>query len=246
MTTGARARRHRGTHRRVGTTAESPGSPRAASPAARRQWRRHPPRARERPPDRPPAGPPGVGAVRRDALGRRPGTPSPWWIGLILRGALPAAIAVTSGWLIRAVTDGDRADPAARHDGRRVRRQPGRRPAARGARLRPRQPHRHVAQRPPDGGDARPPGRRPPRARRPRRRPVDGPRLRPRHHRTADVVQHELHRRWPRRPRHRRRLGDRARLLRLVAGDRPRAGVVVDALAPARERDLVRPPHART
>jgi ATP-binding cassette subfamily B protein len=29
-----------------------------------------------------------------------------WWIGIAVRGALPAAIAVTSGWLIRAVTDG--------------------------------------------------------------------------------------------------------------------------------------------
>jgi ABC-type multidrug transport system fused ATPase/permease subunit len=29
-----------------------------------------------------------------------------WWIGLVVRGALPAAIAVTSGWLIAAVTDG--------------------------------------------------------------------------------------------------------------------------------------------
>ena len=28
-----------------------------------------------------------------------------WWVGLVLRGALPAAIAVTSGWLIAAVTD---------------------------------------------------------------------------------------------------------------------------------------------
>jgi ATP-binding cassette subfamily B protein len=30
-----------------------------------------------------------------------------WWVGLVVRGTLPAAIAVTSGWLIRAVTDGD-------------------------------------------------------------------------------------------------------------------------------------------
>jgi ATP-binding cassette, subfamily B, bacterial len=29
-----------------------------------------------------------------------------WWIGIALRGALPAAIAVASGWLISAVTDG--------------------------------------------------------------------------------------------------------------------------------------------
>jgi ABC-type multidrug transport system fused ATPase/permease subunit len=30
-----------------------------------------------------------------------------WWLGLVVRGVLPAAIAVTSGWLIAAVTDGD-------------------------------------------------------------------------------------------------------------------------------------------
>ena len=35
-----------------------------------------------------------------------PGHAVAWWIGVTLRGALPAAIAVTSGWLIRAVTDG--------------------------------------------------------------------------------------------------------------------------------------------
>ncbi len=29
-----------------------------------------------------------------------------WWIGIALRGALPASIAVASGWLIRAVTNG--------------------------------------------------------------------------------------------------------------------------------------------
>jgi ABC-type multidrug transport system fused ATPase/permease subunit len=29
-----------------------------------------------------------------------------WWIGLVLRGALPAGIAVASGWLIAAITDG--------------------------------------------------------------------------------------------------------------------------------------------
>ena len=41
-------------------------------------------------------------ALRRAA----PGHAVLWWIGLIIRGALPAAIAVTSGWLIAAVTDG--------------------------------------------------------------------------------------------------------------------------------------------
>jgi ABC-type multidrug transport system fused ATPase/permease subunit len=35
-----------------------------------------------------------------------PGHAVAWWLGLVLRGALPAAIAVTSGWLIAAVTDG--------------------------------------------------------------------------------------------------------------------------------------------
>jgi ATP-binding cassette subfamily B protein len=35
-----------------------------------------------------------------------PGHATVWWIGVALRGALPAAIAVTSGWLISAVTDG--------------------------------------------------------------------------------------------------------------------------------------------
>jgi ABC-type multidrug transport system fused ATPase/permease subunit len=30
-----------------------------------------------------------------------------WWTGLLVRGALPALIAVASGWLIAAVTDGD-------------------------------------------------------------------------------------------------------------------------------------------
>ena len=42
----------------------------------------------------------------------------------------------------------------------------------------------------------------------------------------------------------RRRLGDRARLVRLVAGDRARARLVGDPLAAAGERDLARPPHA--
>ena len=135
-------------------------------------------------------------------------------------------------------------DRAARHDGDRLRRQPGHRPAPRGARLRPRQPHRHVAQRPADGRHARARRRRPPRARRPDRRPVDGPRLRSRHHRAAAVVQHELHRRRPRRARHRRRLRRRAGLVRLVAGDPARARVVGHALDAARERDLVRAAHA--
>lgn len=30
-----------------------------------------------------------------------------WWVGLVVRGCLPAIIAVASGWLIGAVTDGD-------------------------------------------------------------------------------------------------------------------------------------------
>jgi ATP-binding cassette subfamily B protein len=34
-----------------------------------------------------------------------------WWTGLVLRGALPAAIAVASGWLIAAVTGGDALTP---------------------------------------------------------------------------------------------------------------------------------------
>jgi ABC-type multidrug transport system fused ATPase/permease subunit len=42
------------------------------------------------------------GAIRRAA----PGHAALWWAGLVLRGALPAAIAVTSGWLIATVTDG--------------------------------------------------------------------------------------------------------------------------------------------
>jgi ATP-binding cassette subfamily B protein len=42
------------------------------------------------------------GAIRRAA----PGHAVLWWIGLVARGALPALIAVTSGWLIAAVTDG--------------------------------------------------------------------------------------------------------------------------------------------
>ena len=198
---------------------------RARRPALRRRHR-----------DRPPARPPGVGALRRAAPRRaRPGAGRGGSASCCAARCRPPSPS-TSGWLIAAVTDGDGADRAARHDGRRVRRQPGHRPAARGARLRPRQPHGHVAQRPPDGGDARPAGRRPPRARRPHRRPVDGPRLRPRHHRPAAVVQHELHRRRARRARHRRRLGRRAGLVRLVAGDRARARLVGDALDAARER----------
>ena len=34
-----------------------------------------------------------------------PGRAAVWWAGLVLRGALPAAIALTSGWLIAAVTN---------------------------------------------------------------------------------------------------------------------------------------------
>ena len=36
-----------------------------------------------------------------------PGFAATWWAGVLLRGALPALIAVASGWLIGAVTDGD-------------------------------------------------------------------------------------------------------------------------------------------
>ena len=36
-----------------------------------------------------------------------PGHAVAWWIGLVARGSLPAAIAVVSGWLISAVTGGD-------------------------------------------------------------------------------------------------------------------------------------------
>ena len=43
------------------------------------------------------------GALSRAA----PGHAAAWWIGLVLRGALPAAIAVASGWLISSVTEGD-------------------------------------------------------------------------------------------------------------------------------------------
>ena len=135
------------------------------------------------------------GALRRAS----PGHAVAWWVGLVRAG-------VAAGGDRRGVGLADRgrhrrraADRPARGPGRRVRRRPGRRPAARGARLDARRPHGDVAQRPPDGGDARPAGRRPPRAGRPHRRPVDGPRLRPRHHRTAAVVRHELHRRRVRR-----------------------------------------------
>src|SRR4051794_1136434 len=34
-----------------------------------------------------------------------------WWTGLVLRGVLPAAIAVASGWLIAAITDGTSLTP---------------------------------------------------------------------------------------------------------------------------------------
>ena len=43
------------------------------------------------------------GALHRAA----PGHAAAWWLGLVVRGSLPAVIAVTSGWLIAAVTDGD-------------------------------------------------------------------------------------------------------------------------------------------
>jgi ABC-type multidrug transport system fused ATPase/permease subunit len=42
------------------------------------------------------------GALRRAA----PVESLLWWVGIALRGALPAAIAVVSGWLIAALTDG--------------------------------------------------------------------------------------------------------------------------------------------
>jgi ATP-binding cassette subfamily B protein len=35
-----------------------------------------------------------------------------WWIGIVLRGSLPALLAVASGWLIAAVTDGTSTAPA--------------------------------------------------------------------------------------------------------------------------------------
>ena len=43
------------------------------------------------------------GALHRAA----PGHAVAWWVGLVARGSLPAAIAVVSGWLIGAVTDGE-------------------------------------------------------------------------------------------------------------------------------------------
>ncbi len=43
------------------------------------------------------------GALRHAA----PAHATAWWVGLVLRGALPAGIAVASGWLIAAITDGD-------------------------------------------------------------------------------------------------------------------------------------------
>jgi ATP-binding cassette subfamily B protein len=47
------------------------------------------------------------GALRRAA----PFEAGLWWVGIVLRGALPAAIAVASGWLISAVTDGTSLTP---------------------------------------------------------------------------------------------------------------------------------------
>ena len=41
------------------------------------------------------------GGLRRAS----PGYATAWWIGVVVRGSLPAVIAVASGWLIAAVTD---------------------------------------------------------------------------------------------------------------------------------------------
>lgn len=86
---------------------------------------------------------------------------------------------------------------------------------------------------------------RPPRARRPEQRPDDGPRLRPRHDRPADVHQRRLHRRRCRHPARRHRLGPRAVRLRVVGAAAAARRVGVDALAAARERSLARPQHPR-
>ena len=56
--------------------------------------------------DRAAACPSGVDVLRRPVPGRA-GQCVAWWAGLVVRGALPAMIAVASGWLIAAVTDGE-------------------------------------------------------------------------------------------------------------------------------------------
>ena len=45
-------------------------------------------------------------ALARALRQAAPGHAALWWAGLVLRGTLPAAIAVTSGWLIATVTEG--------------------------------------------------------------------------------------------------------------------------------------------
>ena len=132
--------------------------------------------------DRPAARPPGVGPRRRAAPGRRRLSRGVVG-GVVLRGALPALLAVASGWLIAAVTDGTSSTAPLVAIGVVF---------VAGQVIGPL--HEAVGY---DLGDrtstslndrlmaatldaAR---RRPPRAGRPRRRPDDGPRLRPRHHR---------------------------------------------------------------
>ena len=46
-------------------------------------------------------------ALFRGLYRAAPGHAVAWWLGVLLRGALPAAIAVASGWLIAAVTADD-------------------------------------------------------------------------------------------------------------------------------------------
>ena len=115
------------------------------------------------------------------------------------RGLLPALL----GDRVRRA---DRRGAARRLAGRpadvrrdRVRRVPGAHPAPPGGQLQPREPHRGLALRPPDGGVRRPPGMG--HLERPEldERPHDGARLRPRHHRPAAVDRHGLHRERARR-----------------------------------------------
>ena len=75
-----------------------------------------------------------------------------WWALLVLRGAMPALLAVATGVLVGAVRDGSSLAGRSTFVGRRLRRDAGAHAGAPGGQREPRRPHGRLAERPADGG----------------------------------------------------------------------------------------------
>ena len=156
-----------------------------------------------------------------------PALASAWWVVLLLRGALPALFAIAMGVLVGAVQHGDSLGAAARAHRERVRRVAGAQPDPPGGEREPREPDRHVAERPAHARLRRATGHGAPRTPGARARSRDGARLRPRHLGSAARDRARLHRHRTRRHGRRHRAGDRARRLRVVGAARARRRVGV-------------------